>query len=307
MHSSKLERLLTTLQGILPGWWLGEADGRPDQPYVSQERWNKELWAAGFSGTEAVIYDDEQPYQTNASIIARPVKIANIPKRITILYQPGDIASQVEAQFTNQGYGVDFCTLEQKPTANQDVISLLDLESPFFHDISAERFEAFKLFTVSLESSGILWLTRSVQVASEDPRYAMAIGMARTIRSELSLDFATLEVDNIGSQTWQALFQVFEKFQLRSRDSILNPDFEYALSDGVIRVSRFHWTSVTRELSQPVIERAVKKLEIGNHGQLKTLRWTEEEAACLARDQVEIDIRAVGMNFKVCTPPLGNS
>jgi hypothetical protein len=269
---------------------------------VSPERWDKELLTAGFSGAEAVIYDDEQPYQTNASIIARPLKMANISKRVTILSQPGEIASQVEAEFASQGYGVDFCTVEQKPTANQDVISLLELESPLFHDISAESFEAFKQLTASLGSSGVLWLTRSAQVASKDPRYGMAIGMARTLRSELSLDFGTFEVDKIGSQTWQALFQVFEKFQRRSKDSTLNPDYEYALSDGVIRVGRFHWISVARELSQTAKEGDAKTLEIGTHGQLQTLRWTNEEAVSLAGDQVEIDTRAVGMNFKVCIP-----
>lgn len=60
-----------------------------------------------------------------------------------------------------------------------------------------------------------------------------------------------------------------------------------------------------RELSQTAKEGAAKKLEIGSYGQLQTLQWAEEEAvSSLAGDQVEIDTGAVGMNFKVGTPPL---
>ena len=39
---------------MLPGPWLGEPDGRPDEPYVSLERWDKELTQAGFDSAEAV-------------------------------------------------------------------------------------------------------------------------------------------------------------------------------------------------------------------------------------------------------------
>lgn len=31
------------LVGSLPGWWLGEEDGRHDGPTVSVERWHEEL------------------------------------------------------------------------------------------------------------------------------------------------------------------------------------------------------------------------------------------------------------------------
>jgi acyl transferase domain-containing protein/SAM-dependent methyltransferase len=31
------------IMGGFPGWWFGEHDGRPDEPYISPERWNHEL------------------------------------------------------------------------------------------------------------------------------------------------------------------------------------------------------------------------------------------------------------------------
>src|SRR4051794_10332785 len=134
-------------QGVLPGWWLGDADNRPDEPYISPERWDIELRNTGFSGATTVIYDSEMPYQTNANIITRPVAGASAPKRVTLLCGSNTaLVSQVEALLTHGGFGVDQCTLFEEPSPHQDVISLLDLDRPFFDDVSAENFEAFKRF-----------------------------------------------------------------------------------------------------------------------------------------------------------------
>ena len=27
------------VMGVIPGWWLGAADGRPAEPYVNPQRW----------------------------------------------------------------------------------------------------------------------------------------------------------------------------------------------------------------------------------------------------------------------------
>ncbi|KIM98726.1 hypothetical protein OIDMADRAFT_127997, partial [Oidiodendron maius Zn] len=35
------------IMGILPGWWLGESNGRILQPYISPERWEQEFRNAG--------------------------------------------------------------------------------------------------------------------------------------------------------------------------------------------------------------------------------------------------------------------
>ena len=59
--------------GKFSGWWLGEADGRPNEPYVSVERWDQELRNAGFTGVDTTVFDAERPYQYCAVIISQPV------------------------------------------------------------------------------------------------------------------------------------------------------------------------------------------------------------------------------------------
>ncbi|KAI1562587.1 Polyketide synthase modules protein, partial [Pyrenophora tritici-repentis] len=57
------------VMGFLSGWWLGALDDRVDQPFISPERWTKELLDAGFPKPEAIILDDDAPYQLNAGIV----------------------------------------------------------------------------------------------------------------------------------------------------------------------------------------------------------------------------------------------
>ncbi|KAI9820043.1 MAG: Type I Iterative PKS [Pycnora praestabilis] len=289
------------IMGTLPGWWLGDVDNRVDEPYVSPERWDKELWSSGFAGADAIIYDDEAPYHTNVHIVASPLVKPLFDKRVTLLCDSIEITPllrDIKASMAAEGYETQVCTLGQEPAAHQDVISLLDLEKPFFENISADKFYAFLGFVKKLQSAGMLWVTRSTQMRCEDPRYALVIGLARTIRSEWSVDMATLELDSVGYDAWSPLVKVFSKFQKRSKEFDLDPDFEYALSNGVLHVGRFHWISVTNELLEVSQEGLPKRLEIGKRGLLKTLQWVQQPRKNLVGDEVQIEIRAVGMNFK---------
>ena len=280
---------------------MGETDGRSTEPYISPEKWDEELKNAGFNGTDAVIYDDELPYQINANILASPRVPAQQRKSVTLLCGASitPLMLEVENAFVRQGYNVDFCTLSKIPSASQDIIALLDLEGPFFGRIDASAFESFKSFIGSLKSAGILWVTKSTHSGEEDPLYALVLGMARTLRKELSVDFGTFETDDTGLGAWDALGAVFEKFQRRKKDSDLDPEYEYAWIGGVTNIGRFHWsTSVEHSVKAGETECA-KRLQIGKHGLMKTLYWEEYQPDTLIDSEVEIDTRAVGMNFKV--------
>ncbi|GKT96842.1 polyketide synthase [Colletotrichum tofieldiae] len=120
--------------GFLPGWWLGVSDER------SAARWDSELRAAGFSGTDAVVYDDETPYQSNANIMSSTVVPILPPGDVCIL--AGDChgpAGFLQDILVERGYRVVLSSLDELPEPGVDVISPLDLELPYFHDISEER------------------------------------------------------------------------------------------------------------------------------------------------------------------------
>ena len=292
-------RWINYVMGVLPGWWLGEGDGRPVEPYVNPERWNQELKDVGFGGIDAVAYDG---HLLN-NIIAMPAREEK-SKHITILSANEKPAHSqgILQQLRDRNYELDFCTLDQTPKAGQDIVSLLDLDSPFLYSATEKDFSAFKSFVTRIQDAGVFWVTAAAQNGCRDPNYSLILGMARTIRTEFLMDFATLELENFSDEvSCKATANVLHEFQHRVRDSSNDPNFEYVLSDGRVQVGRYHWVSVTKELSAAKHDSYPRRLEIGRPGILTTLGWKQDEPAELKGDFVEIDTRAVGLNFKVST------
>ncbi len=286
--------------GLLPGWWLGEADGRPKQPYVFPERWDEELRKAGFDGVESVCYDQKPPYQQNATMTARATDGVSQQqlKRLTVLAPEGTSpnALALEEYLHGKGIEVDHCSLQQTPPSNQAVISAYELETTFLHDITGKEFRDLVDFVCGLGERPILWLTRQAQMAPTDPRYSLVNGMARTIRSELNLPFGVLELDRLDNQAWEATLKVFEKIR-GDRVKETDPDYEFALHNGVVHVSRFSDISVRHELGNIGVQGSPRRLQIAKKGVLETLRWaTRPQESALGPTEVEVDVHVSGMN-----------
>lgn len=296
--ASKLNNLI---MGILPGWWLGEADGRPTAPSVSTERWDKELQSAGFAPIEAVVYDDpDLAKHIGMNIIAHPARVVDDFKAVTLLHTESQAAStyvqQVEDVLLAQDFIVDRCTVGQPIPQNQDIISLLELEDPFIYDLNAEDFEALKNILADIGSSNILWVTRSSQLDVQDPRFSQTLGFARTVRSELSIPFATLELDTLNANAFERIINVYTKLQETASDA--QPEYEYVLKDNVVLTGRYHWINTKKELSQAPSSGQALKLDIGRPGLLTSLGWTSYALETLGADEVVIAPRSVGMNFR---------
>jgi hypothetical protein len=281
----------------LPGWWLGEHDGRAVEPYVTAERWDEELKRAGFGGVNAVAYDGH----LNNDIVAMPARNEERPKRLTILRGDTDTrhVGEVSSHLRKEGYELDFCTIDQTPAPGQDIVSLLDLEAPFLHSATSAQFDALKDFVAHIQDSGVLWVTGAAQIACRDPRYSLILGLARTIRNEHMIDFATLELEAFGASGWSAVANVLREFEYRIHDTHRDPDFEYACLGGKIQVGRYHWISVPKALSDTENQSFPKKLEMEKPGFIQSLHWKQMQSLPLVGDEVVMEIRAVGLNFKV--------
>nr|XP_036577933.1 polyketide synthase [Colletotrichum truncatum]KAF6785063.1 polyketide synthase [Colletotrichum truncatum] len=86
----------------------------------------------------------------------------------------------------------------------------------------------------------------------------MINGLARTLRSELKTDITVVEVDtedgDITSLS-KGLINIVKHLPLRRFNDGINPDFEFALTRGAVKVPRFHCTTIQEELSRkPGIE-----------------------------------------------------
>ena len=71
-------------QGMLPGWWLGDADGRVGSPTVPPKVWDQRLSASGFQGLHAVGLDSEPPFYYNANMVAVASADYVVPPKLSV-------------------------------------------------------------------------------------------------------------------------------------------------------------------------------------------------------------------------------
>lgn len=287
------------VMGFTPEWWGDTEDDRMDERLHEVHQWHDLLLDAGFSGSEGLIIDDDH---ITANILTTAATHIHQPGKVTLLGHPHsqDHTNALSELLSEMGYEVEFRTLSQEPDPEADVISLLDLHDTMFFEMTEDTFNSWQNYLGKFPAErGLLWVTGHVQVGSQDPRYATSIGATRNIRSELSLDFATLEID-LANFDPESILHVFHKFCNRVKDDEFDPDWEYAIVNGRVMIPRYQWIDIAEHAGETsYIEfTSHKKLEIARIGQLQSLQWAEDETKLLQDGQVEIEPRAVGMNFK---------
>ncbi len=297
--------------GNFSGWWLGEADGRPFEPHVSVARWDDELKSAGFAGVDTLVLDAVEPYNSCAVIVSRKVEevstsfniVTNRPVTILSDNPEGELTEHFLKDIQASGIPASVCRLGELLPADHDIVSLLDLETPFFESITENRLSAFQGILHNNDKRQILWLTKPAQVKCKDPHSAQAIGVARSTRSELAIPFYTLEIDAGEAQFSSLVQKVLKKIRACEDTGLLAPDKEYIVDDGVIKIGRYQTFSVQEERnvkSSVVGDQSVKSLSISRPGSLEALAWIHEpRSQSIGDEEVEIEVRAVGVNFKV--------
>ncbi|KAI5460132.1 putative polyketide synthase [Mariannaea sp. PMI_226] len=310
---SPITKSTNFVMGLFSGWWLGEEDGRVDEPYVSPEEWDIKLREAGFDGVSSVMLDGEKPYHFNANILAQPRNDTNSSRRLTLLIHPkgpGPLARATQVLLNNQGYEINYCTwMENDLPPSQDLISFLDVEgssSALLQDVGEEELRQFLQIIDTQSQSNILWLSKAAQIDCEDPHHAQILGMARTLRTELGVRFATMELEYTGRSAASAIVGVIQKLQrVQQVHSDLDPDMEYAWKDGVVHIGRFHWHSVHEALANTIPSPEAKHLVVGQCGMLQSLQWRGLVFDAIEPEEVQIQTAAIGMNFKEILCALG--
>ncbi|EZF68429.1 hypothetical protein H105_08950 [Trichophyton soudanense CBS 452.61] len=265
--------------GLLPTWWSNVANEPAGTLRLSKEGWISKLGASEFGNIEAVTLDADEPHQLTVTMV-----------------------------LDKEGYQVVKCKLGDIPPAGQDVISLLDVENPIFHDIKEAHFLLFKTFLLGLQDrdAGMLWVTHLIDIGCKDPRYAQILGLSRTIRTEQLADLATCQVDSFESNnSINQLLQVLAKFQARNGDEELNPDFEWAIFNERVQVARYHPFVLTDELLVAEGANEMATLNVRTPGRVNSLHYARHERKVLESDEVEIRVYSAGLNFRDVSVALG--
>ncbi|KAF2788729.1 putative polyketide synthase [Melanomma pulvis-pyrius CBS 109.77] len=301
--------------GWFSGWWLGADDNRPDQPFISLERWEVELKGAGFF-CETSTVDREYPYEFTALIVARRNECRgrkDSSRSVTVLCKDADssITRQLVHKLQESGVKVLISFLGENLSEATSIISTLDMETPTFSNITEATLQNFQRTLESIRTKTILWVMPPVQLHCTEPTTATSLGVLRTARVELGIPITTLEVPKDECRLVEFVSSVFDRISSLQSTDTLSPDMEYIVDDGLIKIGRYHPFSLESERRRKREERilvpGIIALDVEKPGLLDSVRWVEkgQPPPTLNDCEVEIYTRAVGINFHDMAPAMG--
>jgi hypothetical protein len=286
--------------GLFPNWEIGVDDGRVGEPYIDVKSWQERLAAADLEIAGEPAFDSDELSHISQVIVAKPRRDHLPAKKVTILSESSAESSRshpITVEFLARGYEISYCSLADTPPPSQDIIALLDEQTSFLEQLDATKLEQLRTFIDNIADSGLLWITQPSQSQCADPSFAQIHGLARCIHSELGIPFGTCEADDMESlRGSRAVVDVFQSFAERVNDGEIEPDFEYVIENGVRRVNRFFPVSSTKVTA---VETKDARLTIGYPGRLDTLHWESETVNEAQGDEVQVEIHAVGLNYRV--------
>ena len=259
------------LMCALPGWWLGQNDGRKLSPCVSTLEWHRLLLQSGFSGIDSSTPEyDATPFPL-AIIISQAVD-----DRIVLLREPLSLPgiqavaedkwdlvlvggqSLSSIQLIEQIIGLVqpsgikhtvFKTLGDidtaKISAKSAILCITELDEPVFKRLSERTLEGMKRLFETQRT--ILWITQGCR--SEDPYMNMAVGLGRSLvleNPDLVLQFLDLEsgVKPNPRQLLEALLRLRQGDILEKEGSLDNilwtNEHELAYENGDLTISRVY-------------------------------------------------------------------
>ena len=317
------ERMTTsTIFGTLPGWWAGAEDGRQKGPTLTEDEWHKTLQQIGFAGLVAVVKDSPtEPEHQGSMMVSRVIENGLVSRKPGVLLihdasLPWDIRKHIVARISDEcATTVDAQTLINADPAGKLCIVLVEASKPFLSDPSPEEFDATKRIFKS--AAGVMWVTRGAILSSRSPASSLITGFTRTVRSEYgSIRIALLDLDpdqEFPSEASADTVVNFFKGQFDTNSQHLDDsDLEYVQRSGSTMIPRIvSQMTVNRKIlsanSQPFPEPQTFRqygrplvMGIGTPGLLDTIYFVEDDRmdSALPDDQVEIEVKATGLNFK---------
>ncbi|ORY13011.1 hypothetical protein BCR34DRAFT_481666 [Clohesyomyces aquaticus] len=306
----------TLLWGPLPSFLSSQSD---HQTYQQLSAVDAAIQQTGYI-THAVLSNGLQPYDAMFLQTAAAHEAANQVKEALIVVddEHTDIAlEKLQGLCKERGIATQTVLLEHAdPKPEQACIVLVDLAKHVLATPRALEWEAIK--RISLRGSGILWVTRGA-----NPEASLIRGFARTIRAETGdKPVVTLDLDSGSKGTSTIRDAATVIVDLFSRTIVLAghhdaAECEFAERGGVLHVPRLTEDIDASEQLQTEAERRPQatqgeasphrldqtgssRLFVGTPGLLDSLHFAPDERmeGPLGAGQVEVAVRAAGINFK---------
>ncbi|KAL8698413.1 MAG: hypothetical protein Q9224_001862 [Gallowayella concinna] len=303
--------------GSLPDWSRSEEPERQDGSYLTESQWDSVLKTSGFSGIDASAQVSPGGTDTSSVVLSTACSEQTpVYPQTAILtcrgVEPGlmkAISDQV-ASITGQPQIITGHLTDVELDDQYGIV--LALDTPFWSDMTEDDLKTMQKMIAS--ARGLLWVTRGAQAAN--PAMNMVNGFARTIRIEnAGLRFVTLDLDEQQvkreAQMIDTIIKVFKHTFVQDNEAKFFDDLEFTEMDGVLQISRALLDRkkdqfIMRETYEPAAEPQQfhqpgrpLTLAVGQIGLLDSIHYVDDEEvlAPLKRNEVEISIATVGMNF----------
>ena len=307
----------------------GTEQNRQWGPLLPVEGWHDVLRRSGFSGVDLALpdYEDSRNRLGNTMVSTALDTSQSLPKipRIRII-ATGDselqhaIAHHLKAQLESMGaLGCEFVDVASTPSAAPEKglsVFLPEIEKPFLWGIGEQDFVRLQ----SLFNSGqnLLWITQGGGHSPEKPELDMITGLSRCVGSENNrLRISTLALENAKDTISIArrIASVVESILHNSEGC----ETEYEERSGRLCINRVVEANYlndymhARKLPQKSrlekfgLEGRALALSVGSPGLLDTMEYVQDFdfERPLAEDEVEVQVKAVGINFKDVLIALG--
>ncbi|KAI4710994.1 Type I Iterative PKS [Alternaria sp. Ai002NY15] len=315
------------IMGPLPGWWLGEADGRKGGPLLDAEEWNVALKLAGFSGVDVDIRGDRETSKEPVSLLISTKPETTSPSLppclvITTGTEATDrLASAIQRAFASAGHDTSIAQWNDISKAHVEgkyCLCLAEWDDAVLANLTDDDW--VRLREVVLSSQGALWITGGGALDTPSPLKSLMVGLARAIRNEdagvrlacLDLEASsTIDFERAAQNTLKVAYEHIRgdgtegEFAARG-DMVYVPRVERTMEvDASLR--KYEAKGDPEMVSFKSCGRPLK-LSIKTPGLLDTFQWEEDETyhTPLPEDWIEIEVKAVGLNFKDVLVALGN-
>lgn len=297
--------------GGLPGWWLGEEDDRQLSPCVNVSSWDRVMRQTGFSGVDAVTTHVPtcplsviltQAVDDKVSLLREPLSpfysqaALGMFSHLTILgadenatgYLQEELETVLSPYFGKSRVirGLSDLATQELPVMGS-VLSLVDLGTPVFEAMTAEKLRSFQ--KVFEQSSHVLWVT--VGANTGNPTASMILGVARNIMLEMPhLRLQVLDLEQLAHATPNLLSEALLRFTLadvwwdepsKCQDVLWTNEPELRYDQGRLRMPRMRpsshrnlrYSAGRRDVSWPVDARTTP-LALTREGSSETYALT---------------------------------
>ncbi|KAI9727214.1 MAG: Type I Iterative PKS [Cirrosporium novae-zelandiae] len=240
--------------GPLPGYWLGEKDGRNSTPFISQSAWNDRFIQAGFSGNDIVL-DDYDGSASSTSVIVSTVQASNptmngdnspdqLPKSpLWLIYynEPHPVVKEIEKLAQDSGievHSVPLLAASEKIPKDSRAVMLAELEGPILSRMKDEQMTTLKALIKTVSSA--IWVTRGGLLTGKDPEQSLVLGMAKSIVTEQpSFRLSTIDIDPDGTDHVRTANLILQHELAWQKDSEHSLDTALIEKNGMVYISRY--------------------------------------------------------------------